>query len=268
MTLLHSFCRKIKLPMRIPRAMFLAAFLFSLGFSQTKSDTRTGTYLTRAMFSQSASSIRVTANSPRPLPQILDALQQKYGWAVDYEDPQYVSKLDLIEAHTPSRSLLPSGGSFSVEFPAGAPLVENTLRLLVDSYNQSKNPGRFELRKTAQGGYAVVGTAAYDEKGKILQRLPLLDSPITVPAKERTITDTIALICQEAGAVSQSPVNIGVAPTGFLDHASVTVGGNNVRARDLLLQTLMATHRSLYWRLLFDPNSKSYYLDIHAAEPS
>ena len=248
--------------------MFLAALLFSPGFSQTKSGEGAGTYLKRAVISQSAHSIRVTANSPRPLPQILDALQEKFGWAVDYEDPQYVSQLDLIEAHTAFHSWLPSGGSFSVELPADSVQVENTLRLLVDSYNQSKNPGRFEWRKTVQGGFVVVGTASYGERGKIVPRLPLLNSPITVETKERTITDTISLICQKAGIVSQSPVNIGVAPSALLDHTNVTVGGNKVQARDLLLQALMATHRDLYWRLLFDPNSKSYYLDIHVAEPS
>jgi hypothetical protein len=248
-------------------AMFLAVFLFSPGFSETKPEARVGTYLRRAVISQAAGAVRITANSPRPLEQVLDALRQKYGWVVDYEDPQFVSQLDLIDGPAP-QSWLPSGGTFSLEFPADAPLAEKTLHQLVDSYNESKNPGRFELRETAGGSYAVVGTAAHDEKGKVSTQTPLLDSLITLPARERTIAETISLICRRAGNLRHSAVYLGVAPTALLDYTRVAVGGNKVPARDLLRQALMAAHRNLYWRLLFDPKSKSYYLDIHSAERS
>jgi hypothetical protein len=236
------------------------------GFSQTRQGS--GSYLKQAAISESAGIVHITANSPRPLLQILDALQQKYGWVVDYEDPQYVSQMDLIDAPGGSDSRLPGGGTFSVEFPAGAPQEEKILHLVVDSYNRSKNPGRFELRPGAQGVFYVVGVAAHDEKDAISSQQVLFDLPITVVAGEKPITATLDLICQEVAAQSHTAVAIGVSPRALLDHAPAKVGGTKVAARDLLLQGLMATHHTLYWRLLFDPNSKGYFLDIHSVRSS
>jgi hypothetical protein len=236
------------------------------GFSQTRQDS--GSYLKQAAISESAGIVQITANSPRPLLQILDALQQKYGWVVDYEDPQYVSQMDLIDAPGGSHSRLPGGGSFSVEFPAGAPQEEKILHLVVESYNRSKNPGRFELRRGAQGVFYVVGIAAHDEKDAISSQQVLFDLPITVAAGEKPITATLDLICEEVTAQSHIAVSIGVSPRALLDHAPAKVGGTKVEARDLLLQGLMATRHTLYWRLLFDPNSKGYFLDIHSVRSS
>jgi hypothetical protein len=250
----------------IKSAIVLSVMVAFQGFSQTRQDS--GSYLKQAAISESAGIVQITANSPRPLLQILDALQQKYGWVVDYEDPQYVSQMDLIDAPGGSHSRLPGGGSFSVEFPAGAPQEEKILHLVVESYNRSKNPGRFELRRGAQGVFYVVGIAAHDEKDAISSQQVLFDLPITVAAGEKPITATLDLICQEVTAQSHTAVSIGVSPRALLDHAPANVGGTKVAARDLLLQGLMATRHTLYWRLLFDPNSKGYFLDIHSVRSS
>jgi hypothetical protein len=250
----------------IKSAIVLSVMVAFQGFSQTRQDS--GSYLKQAAISESAGIVQITANSPRPLLQILDALQQKYGWVVDYEDPQYVSQMDLIDAPGGSHSRLPGGGSFSVEFPAGAPQEEKILHLVVESYNRSKNPGRFELRRGAQGVFYVVGIAAHDEKDAISSQQVLFDLPITVAAGEKPITATLDLICEEVTAQSHIAVSIGVSPRALLDHAPAKVGGTKVEARDLLLQGLMATRHTLYWRLLFDPNSKGYFLDIHSVRSS
>ncbi|HKH98949.1 MAG TPA: hypothetical protein VJ999_07565 [Candidatus Sulfotelmatobacter sp.] len=210
--------------------------------------------------------VHITANSPRPLAQILDALQVKYKWIVSYEDPQFTSQQDIVTVTGAgdTQMQLPSGGSFSADFSAAAPDEEKTLRSMVDSYNHSKNPGRFEVKKTAQGTFYLVGTAATDDKGHISPQQAVFDLPITVPAEDRTITETLNLICQEISNHTHIQVTVGVTPRSLLDHTNVKVGGNAVAARDLLLQSLAEVRTHPYWRLLFDPNSKGYYLDIHS----
>jgi hypothetical protein len=47
----------------------------------------------------------------------------------------------------------------------------------------------------------------------------------------------------------------------------VKVGGTKVSARELLLQILSQLQGNFYWRLLFDPNSKGYVLDLHLMHP-
>jgi hypothetical protein len=245
-------------------ATVLSVFVSIQALSQTTQGVRP--YLKEATISQAAGRVRIDANSPRPLAQVLDALRKKYGWVVDYEDPQYVSSVDLALApDTVSQSQVPAGGSFSVEFSPATPDQEKTLRLVVNSYNRSKNPGQFDLRGNGQGTFFVVGTAARDEKGGMSPQQVLFDIPVTLPTEERTITDTVNLICQQITAQSHITVTLGVSPRSLLDRAAIKVGGTKVPAREVLLQSLAATHHSLYWRLLFDPNSKGYFLSIHSS---
>lgn len=276
----------------INRGICLCTCLVSIGFAQS---TAGPAYLKQATVSQTAQTIHITANSPRPLQQTLEALYLKYGWVVDYEDPQYISQMDLLEAPA-FHTKVPSGGSFSVEFPA-VPLdecrttkkentqtnkptdtqavpataqdvqacsEEKTLRLIVDAYNRSKNPGQFELRRSPQGTFDVVGTGAHDEKGAIAQQQPLFDVPVTLATEERTISATLDLIFQAIAQQNHSVVNVGISPRTILDHTTVKVGGTKVAARELLQQCFIVSHHNLYWQLLFNPESKGYYLNVHA----
>jgi hypothetical protein len=257
----------------IKYAIYLSLLAMSQSVSQSAPEP--GSYLKQAAISEAGGAIHIVADSPRPLVQTLDALQQKYGWVVDYEDPQFISELDLVKTgdsgnRAPNSKLsarLPAGGSFTVEFPANAPDEEKILQLVVDSYNQSDNPGRFELRSGKSGTF-VVGAEARDARGQISHQRAVFDVPITLAERQRTASDTVNLICRKISAQRGIPVTVGVSPRRLLDHISVTVGGTKVSARDLLIQTLTSTHHRLYWRLLFDPNSKGYFLNIHSSRVS
>jgi hypothetical protein len=233
--------------------------------SQTAHETKS--YLKQAEISETATTIHIVANSPRPLAQTLDSLREKYGWAVSYEDPQFTSRLDLTEAddsiNHALKSHVPGGGPFSVEFSSGAAEEEKTLQLVVDLYNRSGNPGRFELRKSEPQKFSVVGVEARDRRGQISHQRAIFDLPITLATRPRTASDTVHLICRKIAAQRRVAVTVGVSPRRVLDQTPVTVGGTNIPARDLLLQALTATRSTFYWRLLFDPNSNGYFLDIH-----
>jgi hypothetical protein len=266
----------------------------SQAFSQAKPEA--ASYLKEAQVSEAEGTVHVVANSPRPLQQVLDALYKKYGWAVDYEDPRLTSQLDLVDVadpvtHAPHAQILPAGGKFTVDFPvvsiaspppastqtpadstkpASAPVVsddeEKTLRLVVDGYNKSDNPGRFEVRKNGEGNLAVVGTAARDAKGQISPQKPIFDTPLTVVRRQRTATETIELLCQKLTASRGAKVAIGVNPRNLLDHTPVTVGASKAPVRDLLRQTLTAAHCNCYLRVVFDPTSKGFYVSIHSIQ--
>ncbi len=248
---------------RIHYVIFLSLLIALQASAQSSQGSRS--YSKDATISQSGGTVHVVANSPRPLEQVLDALQQKYGWAINYEDPRYISSMDILTSpRGESGSKLPAGGTFTVEFSATAPEEEKTLRLVVDSYNQSNNPGRFELRRDTQGNFRVVGTAALDEKGTISAQPVFLDLPLTLSTEERSITDTVNLICEGIAAQNKTAVAVGVSPRGLMNRTLAKVGGTKIPAHDLLAESLTATHHNLYWRLLFDPDSKSYVLSIHS----
>jgi hypothetical protein len=258
----------------IKYAVCLCWFLTVQSFSQTTHSPTS--YLKEATISESAGTVRIVANTPRPLAQMLDALQKKYGWAVDYEDPQFLSKMDVIEIKETGKGpatsnlsqKLPAGGPFTIEFPSSAVSEEKILQLAVDSYNRSDNPGRFELRSAKQGAFFVVGIKARDTHDQIANQSAVFDELVTVANQQRNALDTVNLICQQIAAQRGIAVTLGVFPQRVLAAATVSVGGTKVAARDLLLQTLNLPRRSLYWRLLFDPNSKGYFLDIHLVPTS
>jgi len=231
-------------------------------------------YSKQATISEAGWKIRLVANDARPLAQALNTLQQKYRWRVNYEDPQYTSKLDLIDAkglqdtssYPNGQHRVPSGGSFSAELGAtpagGLPDEKKTLQELIDSYNRSSNPGRFELREDRTEQVSdVVGTAAHDNRGRISQQPVLLDSPITIEAQERTFSDTVDLVCQKIAEKGHLTITFGVHPLG-LDRVHVTVGGKELAGRSFLLRAMEATGRKLCWRVLFDPDSGSYFLNV------
>lgn len=230
-------------------------------FSQTVAPPEA--YLKDATISEKAGTVRVVANSPRPLEQTLDALQRKYGWVVNYEDPQYVATADYVENAGTEHSLIPGGRNFSVEFPTGT-AEDKALRTVVDAYNKSSNPGHFEIRQLADGTFDVVGTEAHDEKGKMSAQPIPLDISVTLPTEEHPVNETVDRICEEVTKQLHYDFYLGISPRSFLLRTSAKIGGTNKSAREFLTQSLTATHQRLYWRLLFDPNTKTYLLNLHA----
>jgi hypothetical protein len=262
----------------LQHATWLSILFVSQAFSQIA--PATSPYLKQPEVSETEGTVHILANNPRPLAQALDALREKYGWSVSYEDPRWLFKSDWKEAAgTPADSnapLFPAGGRFAAEFPASlaasAPPAsaqtssaeeEKAVRLIVEAYNRGDNPGRFELRKSTPGNLSVVGVAAHDAKGQVSPQKAIFDSLLTLPRSQRSATETIQLLCEKLSSISGTNVSLGVTPRNLLDHNQVTVGGAEVAARDLLLEILTLTHGNCYWRLLFDPNSKGYLLNLH-----
>jgi hypothetical protein len=264
--------------MRIFFLYALGGLAVSICFSQVVAESK---YLNRATISQAGETVHLSANDPRPLAQALDALQRQYGWLVNYEDPRYLSKLDLVEVTNPpqnrnaasdTRVHYPAGGAFNLDFPNGAapnsfPDEQTTLQLLVDAYNRSNNPGRFELRNTAEQKFDLVGTAAHDAMGHISQQEIFLDLPLTLVDRQRSAVKTIELICSQITGRTHTKVALGVFPMS-LQTAMVKVGGARVPARTLLSRTLTATGRTFIWRMFFDPDSKSYFISCMLAHQS
>jgi hypothetical protein len=232
----------------------------------------------QATISETAGKLRLSGNDSRPLTQALTALQQKFGWRLNYEDPQYISKLDVVAAkdlldkssYPDGEHRIPRGGVFAVEFPAGsppdaAPDEQKTLQLIVDAYNRSGNPGQFELRRDkdrTEQVFDVVGTAAHDNQGRVSGQQAVLDLPITLAVEERTASDTIDLICQKIAEKAHVKITLGVHPLG-LDRIKVTVGGKELAARSYLFRALESPGPPLSWRLLYDPDSNSYFMNLH-----
>jgi hypothetical protein len=230
----------------------------------------------------------LTANDPRPLSQAIEAISQEYGWLVDFEDPLYRSHFDLVDATDPKwRASHPnekgatrvSGGLFQSSFPepssiASGDAEEQVLQKLVADYNSSGNPGKFIVRKEAEGRYTVIGAWRKDENGQDEAVNALLDTAISMPVQQRDATATLRLIVDTLSAASGVKVELGTIGLSSdpLQEANLTLGGVNVPTRTLLLQALdevssTSPHfRGIFvWNFLFDANTNAYWLRLRSA---
>jgi hypothetical protein len=253
-------------------AAIMAVVAIVLPATSVSQAAHTASQIKKPLIYQVGNVVHIHAEGPRPLLRALDALQDKYGWVVDYEDPQYPADLDF-DRNEPSLprhrhpNLRNLKGSFTVEFNSGpapdSPPDENSiLKIVVDSYNQSDADGEFELREEQDGRFDVVGIGVRDKQGELSSRQPVLDLLISLKTKRRSADETIALICQKVGQQSKIPVTPGGIADDVSGNGTVAVGGMRVPARTLLSRTLATMVEHLSWRLLYDVDGKSCELSL------
>jgi len=242
---------------------------------------KTRSYIPEGEIEENRTTARVIANDPRPLLQVIGAFEKEYGWMgllIDYEDPPYESKYDLVDDTAPqwraehpgsNGVTVPSGGYFESTYSEvhgvrwSSEKTEKVLNKVVHDYNRSGNPGGFIVRKEENGRYAIVGTAIKDGSGHSKPVAAILDTPISLVSEERSAAQTLTLICERLSARVGSKVEyFGFG--GMVDmvavQSTVTVGGENVPARTLLLQTVDHMNSSRIWRLSYDADAKEYAL--------
>ena len=86
--------------MRLTVTLFATVLFFTEVYGQqVQSQSH---FMRRAMVEHHAGSATVVANDPRPLFQAITAVREEYGWVVDYEEPPYFSKYDLVDTTDPA----------------------------------------------------------------------------------------------------------------------------------------------------------------------
>jgi hypothetical protein len=243
-------------------------------------------HMDAGVISHEATAGTLTANNPRPLMSAITAINEEYGWTVDFEDPPYRSNFDLIDDTAPQwRAEHPnakgvtrvSGGLFKSSFPEPSTISDNAeeqvLQKLVSDYNATGNPGRFAIRKEEEGRFAVVGVARKDVTGKDEPVEVLLDTPMSMPEQRRTAKATLQAIVDALSAKTGVKVYLGTIGLSSdpLHDLELEIGGTNVPARTLLLQVINQASNSQYfrgiliWRLLFNADDNAYALRLKPA---
>ncbi len=151
---------------------------------------RRARYLAEPKIKETESWLEITANDPRPLDNVLGALEHQHGWHINYEDPRY-GKADIVDDTAPSwlqghpngsRAYGVAGGAFYVKIAVDGYFPDDPMQILpplVEAYNRSGNPGRFELRRVNHESVDIVPTAAADGP-----QTPLLDTVMSFDATD------------------------------------------------------------------------------------
>lgn len=233
--------------------------------------------------------VRINADGPQPLLRALEALEEKYGWVVDYEDPQLpdasgdATNPGSVPQRRHANARVVGAESFTVEFKSGptpdsVPDEGAVLAAVVDAYDEANVGVEFELRiaKQQEGAkqedkrFAVVGVAVRGPHDVVISQTPILDLPITLARERRSAEQTITLICEKVSEQSKIPVTpmlagnflSGKLLSGNRERGTIAVGGNEAPARTLLSLTLASMKGRPHWRLLYETNSKGYQLSV------
>ena len=224
----------------------------------------------------------LSVNDPRPVALAAEILEKKYGWIITYEDPQFAYEGDLVDVtetvwknYVPGqarRVLVPKGGELAFEYdidavtkrPANAAVV---VQQLLDAYAIAGNPGVFRLEQNGQRVH-IIAVASKAKNGVLTPYQPVLDTLITVPPQKRTGAEFLTAFCDAISKVSGTSVVLGSVPLNRLYRFETKSGAQDQKARDFLSNELdrMSTNVKWSWKLLFDPVSKTYYLNIHAVK--
>ena len=196
---------------------------------------------------------------------------------IDLGDPPFDSKHDLVDdtatewraAHPIEKSVTAIGGdSFQSQFPespgAGAARAaeEHILDTLISDYNKSANPGRFSVIDEGDGRFAIVGTHVKDDDGKEQAIGSILDTPITFQTDTGNAYQTVSAVLDAVTIKTNIKIIPGLVARNTLFQSQVTVGGQNIPARVLLVQTLSATDGKLDWHLYYDNDVKTYVFNV------
>jgi hypothetical protein len=275
-------------PMRLSSTAFATMLFFTALYGQ-QVDSRHH-FMPKALVKHQAGSATVIANDPRPLFQAITAVREEYGWAVNYEDPPYFRKYDLVDdtdpqwraAHPGSKGVtIPAGGFFQSSYPEGQIIYtasgeEEVLRKIVSDCNRTNNPGKFRVLRNGNGSFSVIGISSRNANGNLQNVIPILETRISLPNSKRSGAQTVNLILIVLSARLGKTVVLGTMAVNLMMQAQIEIGGDNVSARSLLVQMLdavsawffQATGHAL--QLLYDVNydgdDNCYSLGIFGAE--
>jgi len=155
-----------------------------------------------------------------------------------------------------------AGGAFSVQIPLDGYFPMDPMQIIpavVDAYNGSGNPGRFELRTTVQGSFDIAPTAAGDGPQKpILDTLMSFDTTDTDSAPE-----SLNKFCEELTRTSGQRVVLSLPPSANrILQARIQQHSQNQSAREILREMYKQVGSTDRWGLLYDADTNRYYLQF------
>jgi|GEM_PF-871830 len=153
----------------------------------------------------------LSVDGPRPLALAAELLEQRHGWAINYEDPPWDYAGD-VEDRTPAgprlpnldprrRTLVPKSGRIHLEYEVDAatgqpanPLV--VLQALVDAHAAWGNPGLFRVVQE-EGYFSILPDKVRDAQGRWSEATRILDTPVSFPAQPRSIGEALQVLEQQ-----------------------------------------------------------------------
>lgn len=201
----------------------------------------------------------IDITSPRPLAEVALLLEKRFGRMVTYEDSPYRHPDDVVRDE--GGRVIPRGGRIFVQY-ATEDNLGDVISKCLEAHTHSGYPGVFEVEES-DDGYHIVPRGFRSASGAIEERVPLLDTAITLPLKNRNGLQIVEDIAQAVSAARGGSIGLGTLPVNaFLQHAS-TGTPSTLKAGDQLLSLFHEMGMYLSWQLLNNTGTEEFFLNIH-----
>lgn len=210
----------------------------------------------------------------RPLQEAIRLVNEEYGWGINYEDGPTVNASEVVDDDSEFRRLHPGyqegfvakGQPFRSTFnenPTHHADEETVIQQLLDDYNASTNPGRYSLARTAQNGYAIVGTKYKSVSGAEVAFTSFLNCQISVAISPMSLHDAVQLVAKQVSDACKTYLNVEYAGEALGPLAEGNVAGNYDRepARDVVEALLLQERGLLCYSVEYVPVLNQFYLE-------
>ena len=197
-----------------------------------------------------AEPFEVAVDDPRPLARAIDAIEQRFGWTVTYEDPPYENASEIEDVtervrrdgKSHPRVLVPRGGAFHFSYafnPESSSDPDELLGALLSRYEASGNPGFYRVFQE-DAAFHVVPRMIVDVRGVVAEVHSVLDAKISLQPGEKNLAEVVAATAAATTAAGAD-----------------AIGASNAAA------DISSSRRPISWRLLYDPGMRKYVLNLH-----
>jgi hypothetical protein len=216
-----------------------------------------------------------------------DLLQQRFGIAINYEDPPFQHQDDVRdvtdqvqsprqrEANPNVRILIPRGGVLSapgISVRVGQPSdAAGALENVRGQYEAASFPGKFIISQSPLAVF-VEPRQVRKASGEWDNLASVLSTPISFARERRSAADTLALIVALAVKSGGTRIEIVSLPMAVFANVQVDLGASAQPARAALVSLFEQMSAKLIpdglprtvfsYRLLFDPGLRYYLLSV------
>ena len=161
------------------------------------------------------------------------------------------------------RAYMVKGGAFYAKIPIDGHIPDDPRQILpalVEAYNRSGNPGRFELRPISLDVFDVVPTPAAEDPQK-----PILDTVMSFDTNESDSADSnLESFCEALSRGSGQAVKFwrpfATGTSYFPADARIRLHVQNQRAREVLRKMLGQVTSTMSWRLFYNTGLRRFLL--------
>jgi hypothetical protein len=231
--------------------------------------------------SEPSAAFEMTTKGPHPLAETIWAIQSKYTWLINYEEPPVVASDELIVKVAPTgrtiliRRMKPISTVLSTEdVSAGSPERQLTIvNEILEAYEKSGASDSF--RATLQGRFIDIAPVSFRGEGGGTQAFdPILSTRISFPETHfPNMYSLVAQVIEQISSKRSVPITIGEIPNNLL-REPVVESAENEPARDVLARAFWGINgprlargqemAAVTWTLLYDPESRGYWFSTNA----